>query len=132
MKIAVPTRDGHVDDHFGHCDHYTIFTIENRQIVARETLPSPEGCGCKSGIATVLKDMGVEVMLAGNMGEGAKNVLQKNNIAVVRGCSGNIETLVQSYLLAFHFDISTHACQFIQVFETVFKNTFCYGTCTFR
>ena len=77
MKIAVPTRDGHVDDHFGHCDHYTIFTIENRQIVARETLPSPEGCGCKSGIATVLKDMGVEVMLAGNMGEGAKNVLQK-------------------------------------------------------
>ena len=104
MKIAVPTREGHVDDHIGHCDHYTIVTIENRQIVARETLPSPEGCGCKSGIATVLKDMGVEVMLAGNMGEGAKNVLQKNNIAVVRGCSGNIETLVQSYLLGFILD----------------------------
>ena len=29
MKIAVPTRDERVDDHFGHCDHYTIFTIED-------------------------------------------------------------------------------------------------------
>ena len=104
MKIAVPTRDGRVDDHFGHCDHYTIFTIEERKVVARESLPSPEGCGCKSGIATVLRDMGVEVMLAGNMGEGAKNVLQKNNITVVRGCAGDIETLVQSYLLGFILD----------------------------
>ena len=42
MKIAVPTRDGHVDDHFGHCDHYTIYTIENKQILSRENLPSPQ------------------------------------------------------------------------------------------
>jgi predicted Fe-Mo cluster-binding NifX family protein len=104
MKIAVPTRDSRVDDHFGHCDHYTIFTIENRQIVSRESLPSPEGCGCKSGIAAVLKEMGVEVMLAGNMGEGAKNVLQKHDIAVIRGCKGDIETVVQSYLLGFILD----------------------------
>lgn len=104
MKIAVPTRDGRVDDHFGHCDHYTIFTIEERKVVARESLPSPEGCGCKSGIAAVLQQMGVNVMLAGNMGEGAKNVLQKHDIVVVRGCSGDIETLVQSYLLGFILD----------------------------
>ena len=31
MKIAIPTRDNQVDDHFGHCDHYTIYTIENNQ-----------------------------------------------------------------------------------------------------
>lgn len=104
MKIAVPTRDGRVDDHFGHCDHYTIFTIENRQILTRESLPSPEGCGCKSGIAAVLQEMGVKVMLAGNIGEGAKNVLQRHDIVVVRGCKGDIEPLVQSYLLGFVLD----------------------------
>ena len=104
MKIAVPTRDGRVDDHFGHCDHYTIFTIENRQIVAREILPSPEGCGCKSGIASVLAQMGVSVMLAGNMGQGAKNILEKNGITVLRGCSGQVETLIKSYILGFVFD----------------------------
>ena len=104
MKIAVPTRDGHVDDHFGHCAYYTVFEIEDKQIVSTSRLDSPEGCGCKSGIAAVLKEMGVEVMLAGNMGEGAKNVLQKHDIAVIRGCKGDIETLVQSYLLGFILD----------------------------
>ena len=45
MKLAIPTRDGRVDDHFGHCDHYTIFTIDGKQIISREDLPSPQGCG---------------------------------------------------------------------------------------
>ncbi len=97
-KIAVPTRDNMVDDHFGHCDHYTIFTIENNKVAVREDYPSPQGCGCKSGIAPILKQMGVAVMLAGSMGEGAKNVLGANDIKVVRGCSGNVDDLVEKYL----------------------------------
>ncbi len=97
-KIAVPTRNDEVDDHFGHCDHYTIFTIEGNKVVGRVSYPSPQGCGCKSGIAPVLRDMGVVVMLAGSMGEGAKNVLGANNIKVVRGCSGNVDELVEKYL----------------------------------
>lgn len=104
MKIAVPTRDGRVDDHFGHCDHYTIFTIEDHRIVAREELPSPQGCGCKSGIAADLQQLGVEVMLAGNMGQGAKNKLEAHGIRVVRGCTGDIEVLMRGYLLGFVFD----------------------------
>ena len=104
MKIAVPTRDGRVDDHFGHCDHYTIFTVEDHRIVAREELPSPQGCGCKSGIAADLQQLGVEVMLAGNMGQGAKNKLEAHGIRVVRGCTGDIEVLMRGYLLGFVFD----------------------------
>lgn len=98
MKIAVPTRDEKVDDHFGHCDHYTIFTIENDRVVSRELLASPQGCGCKSGIAADLQKIGVVVMLAGNMGEGAKNKLSAHDIKVIRGCSGNVDELVQNYL----------------------------------
>ena len=98
MKIALPTRDGRIDDHFGHCHHYTIYTIEAKQIVAIEEMPSPEGCGCKSGIALVLRQKGVQVMLAGNMGDGAKNVLEGQEIKVIRGCSGDIDALVRAYL----------------------------------
>ncbi len=104
MKIAIPTRDGHVDDHFGHCDHYTIYTIENNSVVATETLPSPQGCGCKSNIASTLREMGVEVMLAGNMGEGAKNKLSAAGIRVIRGCRGDVEVLIRTYLMGFVFD----------------------------
>ncbi len=98
MKIAVPTREGVVDNHFGHCDHYTIFTINGNKITEQTDMPSPQGCGCKSGIAADLQQMGVEVMLAGSMGAGALNKLSQHGIKVVRGCSGNVVELVEAYL----------------------------------
>ena len=108
MKIAVPTRDGRVDDHFGHCHHYTLFEIEEGRVVATSEMPSPEGCGCKSGISSVLAAAGVEVMLAGNMGDGARAVLAKSGIKAVRGCSGAIEGIVERYLAGEITDSGEH------------------------
>lgn len=99
MKVAIPTRNNAVDDHFGHCAGYTVYTIgEDNQIQSKETLPSPEGCGCKSNIASVMQEMGITVMLAGNMGNGALNVLGNHGIKVYRGCSGNTDELLRQYL----------------------------------
>ncbi len=98
-KIAVPTRDNVVDDHFGHCQFYTIFTIgDKNKIEKQEMLPSPEGCGCKSNIASVFQQMGVTVMLAGNMGNGALNVLSGHGITVFRGCTGDVRHVAEAYL----------------------------------
>ncbi len=97
-KIAVPTRGQNVDDHFGHCEMYTVFQVENHQITATEIVPSPQGCGCKSNIASVLRQKGVSVLLAGNMGNGALNVLNSQGIKVYRGCSGNVTQVVNAYL----------------------------------
>lgn len=104
MKIAIPTRDGMVDNHFGHCDHYTIWTVEQKQIIASEIYPSPVGCGCKSDVAERLAEMGVSVMLAGNMGDGANNKLQSAGIKVIRGCSGKVEEVLRSYLSGYIMD----------------------------
>nr|WP_321514256.1 NifB/NifX family molybdenum-iron cluster-binding protein [uncultured Pseudodesulfovibrio sp.] len=99
MKIALPTRDGNIDDHFGHCDHYTLMTLDaDNNIVSKERLDSPEGCGCKSDIAPILASKGVKVMLAGNMGQGAVNILHANKIQVVRGCSGPIDEVAAKWL----------------------------------
>ncbi len=104
MKIAVPTKDGCVDNHFGHCDHYTIYNIEDKQILDSVTHPSPKGCGCKSGIAAELRTMGVEVMLSGSMGEGAFQKLSSEGIKVIRGCSGDVNAVVKGYLTGFILD----------------------------
>lgn len=99
MKVAIPTRGTVVDDHFGHCEKYTIFTIgTNNTIESSETLPSPEGCGCKSNIAAVLREKGVKVMLAGNMGDGAMKTLLLRQIEVIRGCKGDVTELIAAYL----------------------------------
>ena len=42
MKIAVPTIDGRVDDHFGHCAYYTIFDIIDGKISGVSKMASPE------------------------------------------------------------------------------------------
>ena len=97
--IAIPTNNGMVDDHFGHCDHYTVFKVDDdNNIAGHERLESPQGCGCKSNIASVMQEMGITLMLAGNMGMGAYNKLTAHGISVIRGCSGNVEDVLKAYL----------------------------------
>ncbi len=100
MKIALPSRQDLIDDHFGHCEYYTVFTVDDdkKEIVNKEDIPSSEGCGCKSNIAQTLSEMGVKVMLAGNMGDGAVNVLNNAGIEVFRGCSGNVTEVAKQWL----------------------------------
>lgn len=100
MKIAVPVnKDNQVDGHFGHCESYKVYTIsEKKEITEVKNVESPQGCGCKSNIASVLASDGVSVMLAGGIGGGAINVLNSNGIQVIRGCSGKAVEVVSLYL----------------------------------
>jgi predicted Fe-Mo cluster-binding NifX family protein len=99
MKIALPSQNNNIDDHFGHCEYFTVLTVDDqKQITAEEKVPSPQGCGCKSNIVETLSHMGVTLMLAGNIGGGAINVLNSRNIDVVRGCSGDVQTAAQQWL----------------------------------
>ena len=100
MKIAFPSRQNQIDDHFGHCEYFTVFTIDDisKEISDQEMIASPAGCGCKSNIASVLADKGVSLMIAGNMGEGAVNVLKNSGIEVLRGCSGDVKAVALSWL----------------------------------
>lgn len=99
MKIAVPTTQTNmVDDHFGHCEFFTVFSIENKEVKAKEIVGSPSECGCKSNIAGTLQNIGVEVMLAGGIGGGAINVLNHHGINVYRGCSGDIDELIKEFI----------------------------------
>lgn len=98
-KIAIPTRDDKVDEHFGQCEYYSIYTIdEDDNIKDMELFSAPQGCGCKSNIASILAEKGVQLMLAGNMGLGAVNVLESNEIQVLRGCKGKTTAVINQYL----------------------------------
>jgi predicted Fe-Mo cluster-binding NifX family protein len=100
MKIAVPTKENNrIDNHFGHCEFYTIFNISEDNRIEEETvLKSPKGCGCKSNVAFDLAQMGVRVMLAGGIGDGAIAKLAQQNIRVIRNCEGDVHQLVEEYL----------------------------------
>lgn len=98
MKIAVPTRQGRVDEHFGHCESFTVFTLDAAQAVtAEESFTPPPGCGCKSDVAATLKAMGVTLLIAGNLGEGAAAKLRQAGVAVVRGAEGPVRAAVAAW-----------------------------------
>jgi predicted DNA-binding protein (UPF0251 family)/predicted Fe-Mo cluster-binding NifX family protein len=98
MKIAVPTKEGNVDAHFGHCGYYSIYTVKGTAIVAEETMAASAECGCKSGIAGELARSGVRTLVAGNIGEGAVRVLGSFGIGVVRGAAGPSRVAAEAFL----------------------------------
>jgi len=111
MKIALPSNGDQIDGHFGHCQYFTIFDIDNNnKIVAEQKLTPPLGCGCKSDIVPELAKLGVKVMLAGNMGQGAVNVLNQHGIEVLRGCAGATREVAESWLKGKVFD-SGEGCE---------------------
>ncbi len=98
-KIAIPTNETVVDEHFGHCQFYSIFSLnEDNSIAQKSLMPAPAGCGCKTDIASILANMGVSIMIAGNMGEGAVNKLNEAGITAYRGFTGNTEDALKAFL----------------------------------
>jgi predicted Fe-Mo cluster-binding NifX family protein len=114
-KIAIPSRDGQVDEHFGHCGYFTVLTVgEDKAIVAEETFAPPAQCGCRSNLVNDLLAMGVTTLIAGNMGQGAATKLRQAGIAVVRGASGPVHQAAQAWLAGQLSDrdelCSSHEC----------------------
>jgi predicted Fe-Mo cluster-binding NifX family protein len=42
MKIALPSHQNQIDEHFGHCEYFTVFTIDDqKKIKDEEKIASP-------------------------------------------------------------------------------------------
>ena len=57
--IAIPTRDGMVDDHFGHCAYYTVVTLDDNMGMGAYNKLSAHGIavirGCQGKVDDILK-----------------------------------------------------------------------------
>jgi predicted Fe-Mo cluster-binding NifX family protein len=96
MKIAVASEGMMITEHFGHCENFIIFHVENEQIIKNESIANP---GHKPGfLPNFLNDLGVKVIISGGMGGGAVNIFNEKGIEVITGASGSAEAVVQRYL----------------------------------
>ncbi len=97
MKIAIPTVDGNLCMHFGHCEKFAIFTVADNVITNREDLtPPPHEPGV---LPAWLGAMEVNAIIAGGMGQRAQMLFSENNIKVVTGApTANAEDVIKSYL----------------------------------
>ena len=108
MKIAIPTANDKLAMHFGHCESFTITLVEDNIIVSQESLtPPPHEPGI---LPKWLHEQGVNVIIAGGMGQRAQQLFAANNIEVIVGApAAEIKTLIEAYL-SDALETGTNAC----------------------
>lgn len=99
MRIAIPSVQGQLSAHFGHCQTFELFDVdtEKKSIESRESKPAPEH---QPGLLPAwLSEQGAELIIAGGMGSRAIQLFGQAGIDVVVGAeSAAPEVIVERYL----------------------------------
>lgn len=99
MKIALPVAGGKLCMHFGHCEQFALVDADSkaRKITGQAMLtPPPHEPGV---LPKWLHGRGVNVIIAGGMGQRAQALFKENDIKVIVGAPADTpEKLVAAYL----------------------------------
>ncbi|MDO5136680.1 MAG: NifB/NifX family molybdenum-iron cluster-binding protein [Eubacteriales bacterium] len=96
MKIAVTYENGQVYQHFGHTEQFKIYQVTEGKIT-EERIVDTNGSG-HGALAGFLKAEGVDTLICGGIGGGARNALAEAGIQLFPGASGDADAQVASYL----------------------------------
>lgn len=96
MKIAVTYEEGQVFQHFGHTEQFKIYDTEDGNILASR-VEATNGSG-HGALAGFLAGLGVEVLICGGIGMGARNALAEAGIRLYPGASGDADAQVKAFL----------------------------------
>lgn len=99
MKIAIPTAEGKLCSHFGHCESFTFVDVnpDTKEILNIENKIPEEGISCQS--ASWISEQGANIVLAGGMGARPIAIFNQNGVKVVAGCPElEIKDVVNSFL----------------------------------
>ena len=96
MKIAVTYENGQVFQHFGHTEQFKLYTVENGQITDSQVV-DPNGSG-HGALAAFLKAHGVDTLICGGIGGGARTALAQAGIQLYPGVTVNADASVLALL----------------------------------
>ena len=94
MKIAIPYENGMVFGHFGHTEAFKLYETSDGKITKMEIL-STDGQG-HGALAGFLKGNGVDLLICGGIGGGAKTALANAGIRVLAGVSGAADAAAEA------------------------------------
>ena len=96
MKIAVTYEDGNVFAHFGHSEHFKLYDIEDKKVISSEVVDT-NGSG-HGALAGFLRERGVDTLICGGIGGGAKSALAQAGIELYCGVTGKADEAVEALL----------------------------------
>ena len=96
MKIAVTYENGQVFQHFGHTEQFKIYeAAEGKVVSARVVETGGSGHGALAGF---LRGLGVDTLICGGIGGGARTALAEAGITLYPGASGEADAQVAALL----------------------------------
>lgn len=95
MKIAVTYEDGNVFQHFGKTENFIVCDAEDGSVTGHEVI-NTDGNG-HGALAGFLKEHGVDVLICGGIGGGARTALSQAGITLVPGVSGDALKAAEQY-----------------------------------
>lgn len=99
VSIAVPLEQDKLSLHLGHCDKLAIFDIDYNVNKAINRKVAESNTHVPGVLPKWLHENNVGIIIAGSMGQRAKQLFTENDIKVVTGASGQVpEELVLTYL----------------------------------
>lgn len=96
MIIAVTYENGQVFQHFGHCENFKIYHAERNEIQSSQIV-NAAGSG-HGALAGFLKKLGVQVLICGGIGGGARTALAEAGISLYPGVTGDADASVTAML----------------------------------
>ena len=103
MRIAIsatgPTLDAEVDPRFGRCQYFIIVDPETMEFEALENSNAMAAGGAGISTGQMIVGKGVEVVLTGNCGPNAYQVLSAAGLQIITGVSGKIKDAIEEYKL---------------------------------
>lgn len=96
MRIAVTFENGEVFQHFGRCEHFMVYEVENGKVVDSH-IEDSNGIG-HGALAGLLANNKVDLLICGGIGGGALAALKACNIEVISGSCGSVENVMNTYL----------------------------------
>ncbi len=106
MKLAITYQDGMIFQHFGHSAAFKIYDIKDGRIAASQVVPT-QGSG-HGALADFLSSHGVDTLICGGIGGGAKTALAEAKIRLYCGASGAADAAAAALLsgtLVYNADI---------------------------
>ena len=95
MKIAITYENGQVFQHFGHTAAFKLFQIQDGKVLESQVVET-NGSG-HGALAGFLAELGVDALICGGIGGGARYALAEAGIAVYGGVSGDADEAAEAF-----------------------------------
>lgn len=96
MKYAICAQAEQVFQHFGKCPGFEIVEMEDG-VITSQAYHSSNGNG-HSALVQFLKELGVQVLVCGGIGSGAREALQEAHIELISGAKGHVGIILNKLI----------------------------------